>query len=331
MYSLTAMLEALYHRERTGEGQNIEVSLLESVLTWTGYFPYMHWYGGRLPQRVRVLPVQFEESLARFDGGLVGSLGHEEVAAEPDEIGAIGRQGRRLRDRREGFTPFADGICKARPTGPGLRVLRFRGRETDANVEGLPRPAEGLERGAQTPQGRRLLRVGEEDGLEHRDRFLESVELHQAGPLIEDRRGVRRIEDRGLTERAGRLLVSFQRQERGAFSGVHLRLPRFEAERPIERGDGLLVPTEGLQREAEEVPSLRILGRVAGGPLEGVRGVREGARPILGLRLVQPQRGGRGIRLNRHLERLHRFLVSAEAQEQGGLSAGSIRIVRIEP
>jgi itaconate CoA-transferase len=52
MYSLTAMLEALYHRERTGEGQNIEVSLLESVLTWTGYFPYMHWYGGRLPQRV---------------------------------------------------------------------------------------------------------------------------------------------------------------------------------------------------------------------------------------------------------------------------------------
>lgn len=52
MYALTGILEALYHRERTGEGQNIEVSLLESVLTWTGYFPYMHWYGGRLPQRV---------------------------------------------------------------------------------------------------------------------------------------------------------------------------------------------------------------------------------------------------------------------------------------
>src|SRR5438034_10867214 len=105
---------------------------------------------------------------------------------------------------------------EARPTGPGLLFLRLRGRETDAYVEGLLRPAEGFERGAQTPQGGRLLRIGQEDGLEDRDRLFETVELHQAGALIEDRRGVRRIERRGL-------LVSFQRQERGAFSGVHLR------------------------------------------------------------------------------------------------------------
>jgi crotonobetainyl-CoA:carnitine CoA-transferase CaiB-like acyl-CoA transferase len=42
----------LFHRERTGEGQNVEVSLLDSVLTWTGYFPYMFWYGDKVPQRV---------------------------------------------------------------------------------------------------------------------------------------------------------------------------------------------------------------------------------------------------------------------------------------
>lgn len=52
MYATIGILEALFHRERTGRGQELQISLLDSVLTWTGYFPYMVWYGGRLPQRV---------------------------------------------------------------------------------------------------------------------------------------------------------------------------------------------------------------------------------------------------------------------------------------
>ena len=52
MYASMAMLEALYHRERTGRGQRIEVALLDAVLTWTGYFPYMYWYRNELPKRV---------------------------------------------------------------------------------------------------------------------------------------------------------------------------------------------------------------------------------------------------------------------------------------
>lgn len=52
MYATVGILEALFHRERTGRGQELEVSLLDSVLTWTGYFPYMVWYGDTLPQRV---------------------------------------------------------------------------------------------------------------------------------------------------------------------------------------------------------------------------------------------------------------------------------------
>ena len=52
MYATIGILEALFHRERTGRGQELEVSLIESVLTWTGYFPYMLWYGDRLPKRV---------------------------------------------------------------------------------------------------------------------------------------------------------------------------------------------------------------------------------------------------------------------------------------
>ncbi|MFZ2307604.1 MAG: CaiB/BaiF CoA-transferase family protein [Rhodoferax sp.] len=52
MYATIGILEALFHRQRTGRGQELQVSLLDSVLTWTGYFPYMLWYGKKLPQRV---------------------------------------------------------------------------------------------------------------------------------------------------------------------------------------------------------------------------------------------------------------------------------------
>jgi len=52
MYASIAILTALFHRERNGRGQELQVSLLDSVLTWTGYFPYMYWYANQLPKRV---------------------------------------------------------------------------------------------------------------------------------------------------------------------------------------------------------------------------------------------------------------------------------------
>jgi itaconate CoA-transferase len=52
MFALTGILEALFHRQRTGVGQELEVSLLEAVMTWTGYFPYIYWYSGKVPERV---------------------------------------------------------------------------------------------------------------------------------------------------------------------------------------------------------------------------------------------------------------------------------------
>jgi crotonobetainyl-CoA:carnitine CoA-transferase CaiB-like acyl-CoA transferase len=52
MYATTAILQSLFHRERTGEGQDIDIALFDSVMTWTGYFPYMWWYQGQRPGRV---------------------------------------------------------------------------------------------------------------------------------------------------------------------------------------------------------------------------------------------------------------------------------------
>lgn len=52
MYAALGIVEALFHRERTGRGQKIEVALFDSIMTWTGYFPYMLWYGNKTPQRV---------------------------------------------------------------------------------------------------------------------------------------------------------------------------------------------------------------------------------------------------------------------------------------
>ncbi|WP_236794236.1 CaiB/BaiF CoA-transferase family protein [Amycolatopsis sp. GM8] len=52
MYASVSILESLYHRERTGEGQLIDLALFDAVMTWSGYFPYMWWYGHELPGRV---------------------------------------------------------------------------------------------------------------------------------------------------------------------------------------------------------------------------------------------------------------------------------------
>ncbi|MGI6852118.1 CaiB/BaiF CoA transferase family protein [Mesorhizobium sp. 1B3] len=52
MYATVGILEALFHRERTGRGQEVQVALFDAIMTWTGYFPYMLWYGGKAPQRV---------------------------------------------------------------------------------------------------------------------------------------------------------------------------------------------------------------------------------------------------------------------------------------
>ena len=52
MYAALGIVLALYQRERTGEGQHVDVSMFESILSWLGYFPHHYWHRGEEPARV---------------------------------------------------------------------------------------------------------------------------------------------------------------------------------------------------------------------------------------------------------------------------------------
>ena len=51
MYAFSGILSALYERERTGSGSEIEVSLFDSLVEWMGYPLYYAGYGGTPPKR----------------------------------------------------------------------------------------------------------------------------------------------------------------------------------------------------------------------------------------------------------------------------------------
>jgi crotonobetainyl-CoA:carnitine CoA-transferase CaiB-like acyl-CoA transferase len=51
MYAYSGVLSALFRRERTGEGANIEVSMLEALAEWMGFPAYFTMYNDRQPPR----------------------------------------------------------------------------------------------------------------------------------------------------------------------------------------------------------------------------------------------------------------------------------------
>jgi len=51
MYAEVGILTALYQREKTGEGQEIDISMFETAASWLGYFPHHYWHRGEEPKR----------------------------------------------------------------------------------------------------------------------------------------------------------------------------------------------------------------------------------------------------------------------------------------
>ncbi|MEJ8278108.1 CaiB/BaiF CoA transferase family protein [Pseudonocardia spirodelae] len=100
MYAFSGILSALYERERTGTGTDLEVSLFDSLVEWMGYPLYYAGYGGSAPRRTGtshaaiapygtfsagdgtdvVLSIQNEREWATFCEVV---LGRPEVATDP--------------------------------------------------------------------------------------------------------------------------------------------------------------------------------------------------------------------------------------------------------
>lgn len=51
MYATQGILLALMHRAKTGEGQEIDISMLHSIVSWLGAIPYFAWFRGETPPR----------------------------------------------------------------------------------------------------------------------------------------------------------------------------------------------------------------------------------------------------------------------------------------
>jgi itaconate CoA-transferase len=52
MYGALGTVSALFQRTRTGEGQEIDVTMFGGMLSWLGYFPLKYWYNDEKPERV---------------------------------------------------------------------------------------------------------------------------------------------------------------------------------------------------------------------------------------------------------------------------------------
>jgi crotonobetainyl-CoA:carnitine CoA-transferase CaiB-like acyl-CoA transferase len=52
MYATLGIVLALYQRERSGQGQFIDISMFESIVSWLGYYPHHYWHQGEEPERM---------------------------------------------------------------------------------------------------------------------------------------------------------------------------------------------------------------------------------------------------------------------------------------
>lgn len=52
MYAALGIALALYHRDKSGQGQYIDISMFDSIVSWLGYFPHHYWHRGEEPERI---------------------------------------------------------------------------------------------------------------------------------------------------------------------------------------------------------------------------------------------------------------------------------------
>jgi crotonobetainyl-CoA:carnitine CoA-transferase CaiB-like acyl-CoA transferase len=132
-----AILVALYHRERTGEGQMIDVALLDSIMPLMGWVAANLLIGGKPP-----VPMGNDNFTAAPSGTFATRDGHINIAANKQEqwealTEIVGvehlKTDPRFQERderkknRKALTPLLEVKLKERPTAEWVEALNARG------------------------------------------------------------------------------------------------------------------------------------------------------------------------------------------------------------
>lgn len=137
MWALSAIGAALYHRERTGQGQYIDVALLDAQISWLTYAAGNYFATGQPPARYgsahpSIVPYQpFETS----DGYIMIAVGNDrlwqqfcQAAGKPEladkEGFATGAE--RVTNRQQVIETVGE-LMRNRPTGEWMELLREAG------------------------------------------------------------------------------------------------------------------------------------------------------------------------------------------------------------
>lgn len=122
LYATCAILGYLMERQKTGKGQRIEVSLLDSAVVAMGYYLTHYSITGKLPSRVgsghatwavfqafdtRDIPVWIGASTDKFWLAFCQALGLDDLAADPRYATGEGR-----RQHREELTVKVSEVCR---------------------------------------------------------------------------------------------------------------------------------------------------------------------------------------------------------------------------
>ncbi len=137
MYTGVAMLSALRHRDLTGEGQHVDVGLLDVQISWLANVASNYLVGGRIPQRLgtahpNTVPYQV---FPTGDGFIIIAANNDgqferfcEVAGAPDLLDDPDFTTNALRVRNRGrLVPMVEAITRTRGTAAWMEALEAAG------------------------------------------------------------------------------------------------------------------------------------------------------------------------------------------------------------
>ena len=137
MYTAVAMLSALRHRDLTGEGQHVDVGLLDVQVSWLANVASNYLVGGKVPQRLgtahpNTVPYQV---FPTADGFIIIAANNDrqferlcEAARTPELLADPDFASNALRvHNRERLVPLIEAATRTRPTAWWMEALEAAG------------------------------------------------------------------------------------------------------------------------------------------------------------------------------------------------------------